>query len=76
MIMTMKKKIYMLALAAIAAMSCNKDMLEFNPTDSGSGEELMKDAATAITSVNGIYRSMWTAIVGGASSGRINAGMA
>ncbi len=61
MIMTMKKKIYMLALAAIAAMSCNKDMLEFNPTDSGSGEELMKEAATAITSVNGIYRSMWTA---------------
>ena len=57
----MKKKLYILAVLSIAAISCNKDMLEFNPTDSGSGEELMKDASTAISSINGIYRSMWTA---------------
>lgn len=38
----MKKKLYILAVLSIAAISCNKDMLEFNPTDSGSGEELMK----------------------------------
>ena len=33
----------------------------FSPTDSGSAEELLKTASTAITSVNGVYRSMWTA---------------
>ena len=57
----MKKKLYILAVLSIATISCNKDMLEFNPTDSGSGENLMKDASTAISSINGIYRSMWTA---------------
>lgn len=57
----MRKKLYILAALAIASVSCDSDMLEFNPTDSGSGEELMKDASTAITSINGIYRSMWTA---------------
>ncbi len=36
-------------------------MLDFSPTDSGSGKELLKSASTAITSVNGVYRSMWTA---------------
>lgn len=57
----MKKRLYILAIAVFAAFSCNSDMLEFNPTDSGSGEELMKEASSAITSINGIYRSMWTA---------------
>ncbi len=53
--------------AAICAVSCN---LEFQPTDSGSGEELMKEASTAITSINGIYRSMWTA--GWSTTGNIH----
>ena len=57
----MRKKLYIIVAAAIAAVGCDSDMLEFNPTDSGSGEELMKEASTAITSINGIYRSMWTA---------------
>lgn len=57
----MRKKLYILAALAIASVSCDSDMLEFSPTDSGSGEELMKEASTAITSINGIYRSMWTA---------------
>ncbi len=57
----MKNKKYVLAVLAFAAVSCDSSLLEFNPTDSGSGEELMKEASTAITSVNGIYRSMWTA---------------
>lgn len=50
-----------IALAALAAVSCSPSMLEFEPTDSGSGEELLKEASTAISSVNGVYRSMWTA---------------
>lgn len=48
----------LLAFAALLAVSCN---LDYEPTDSGSGEELLKDASTAISSINGIYRSMWTA---------------
>ncbi len=44
--------------AAICAVSCN---LEFQPTDSGSGEDLLKSATTAVTIVDGIYRTMWTA---------------
>ncbi len=57
----MKNKIYIFAAIALATVSCDNSMLDFNPTDSGSGEELMKKASTAITSINGIYRSMWTA---------------
>lgn len=58
----MKKTIYLfIALIGLSVSSCNESMLEFSPTDSGSGEELLKTASTAITSVNGVYRSMWTA---------------
>lgn len=58
----MKKALYtFMALLAVSFSSCNKDLLEYNPTNSGSGEELLKAASTAITSVNGIYRSMWVA---------------
>ena len=53
----MKKIITVLA-AVLAAVSCN---LEFVPTDSGSGEDLMKNASSAISSIDGVYRSMWTA---------------
>lgn len=57
----MKKIINILAsLALVGAVSCNQDLLEFSPTDSGSGSELLKSASTAITSVNGVYRSMWS----------------
>ena len=45
----------------LASVSCSRSALEFSPTDSGSGDEILKEASTAISSVNGIYRSMWTA---------------
>lgn len=57
------KKIYntLIALIALTTMgACSQSMLDFEPTDSGSGTELLKDASTAITSINGVYRSMWT----------------
>ena len=58
----MKKAIYLIiALIGLSAPSCSDSMLDFSPTDSGSGKELLKSASTAITSVNGVYRSMWTA---------------
>ncbi|MDE5732678.1 MAG: RagB/SusD family nutrient uptake outer membrane protein [Bacteroidales bacterium] len=58
----MRKTIYIsLLLMAAGLASCNQKLLDFSPTDSGSGEELLKEASTAISSVNGIYRSMWTA---------------
>lgn len=51
-----------IALACVMpALSCSDSLLEYSPTDSGSGDALMKDASTAISSINGIYRSMWTA---------------
>lgn len=58
------KKISRLFLAVpvlLASVSCSRSALEFSPTDSGSGDEILKEASTAISSVNGIYRSMWTA---------------
>ena len=58
----MKKAIYLIiALIGLSAPSCSDSMLDFSPTDSGSGKELLKSASTAITSVNGVYHSMWTA---------------
>ena len=56
----MKKYIYELLLL-LAAAGCSKDALEFSPTDSGSGDKMLQAAKTAITSINGMYRSMWTA---------------
>lgn len=56
----MKKYIYELLLL-FAAVGCGKDALNFSPSDSGSGDKMLQAANTAITSINGIYRSMWTA---------------
>ncbi len=50
-----------MALATLSIASCSKSMLEFSPTNSGSGNEMLKTASTAITSVNGVYRAMRTA---------------
>ena len=44
--------------AALCAVSCE---LEFAPTDSGSGDDLLKNASSAISIIDGVYRSMWTA---------------
>ena len=58
----MKKIFYsIISFVTLTMGSCSQSMLEFSPTDSGSAEELLKAASTAITSVNGVYRSMWTA---------------
>ncbi len=46
------------AAVLLGAVSCR---LDFAPTDSGSGSELLKDASSAMSIVDGIYRSMWTA---------------
>ncbi len=54
----MKKKFIMIFAAVFSAVSCQ---LEFVPTDSGSGDDLMKNASSAISTIDGIYRSMWTA---------------
>ncbi len=47
-----------LSAAALCAVSCN---LEFEPTDSGSGNDLLKNASSAVSIVDGIYSTMWTA---------------
>ena len=58
----MKKIFYsIISFVTLTMGSCSQSMLEFSPADSGSAEELLKAASTAITSVNGVYRSMWTA---------------
>ncbi len=45
----MKKAIYLIiALIGLSAPSCSDSMLDFSPTDSGSGKELLKSASTAI----------------------------
>ncbi len=54
----MKKKFILILSAALCAASCD---LEFSPTDSGSGDELIKDAGSAISIIDGVYRTMWTA---------------
>ena len=39
----MKKAIYLIiALIGLSAPSCSDSMLDFSPTDSGSGKELLK----------------------------------
>lgn len=57
----MRTNIYSLFIPIVLAAACGKGALEFSPTDSGSGEELLKDAGSALSSLNGVYRSMWTA---------------
>lgn len=51
-------KYAIISLAAATLTACD---LDFGPTDSGSGDELLGNASTAITSLNGVYRSMFTA---------------
>lgn len=41
--------------------SCTSDMLETTPTTSVSADGVLKSATTAMTPLNGIYRSMYTA---------------
>lgn len=58
----MKKILYIfLTYIALSTASCSQSMLEFEPTDSRSGDELLGEASTAISILNGVYRSMWTA---------------
>lgn len=54
----MRKILSIISVSVLCAVSCN---LEFQPTDSGSGEDLLKSASTAVTIVDGVYRTMWTA---------------
>lgn len=56
----MKKILLAVSLAALMASSCS-GLMDFSPTSSGSGDALLSSASTAISSINGIYRSMWTA---------------
>lgn len=52
------RKFILILSAAICAVSCN---LDFEPTDSASGDDLLKSASTAVTIIDGVYSTMWTA---------------
>lgn len=52
------KNIISAILACLAISSCR---LDFDPTDSGSSDELLSSASTAVSIIDGIYNSMWTA---------------
>ncbi len=55
----MKKIFYgIISLATLGMTACD---LDFAPTDSGSGDELLGAASTAMIPLNGVYRSMFTA---------------
>lgn len=54
----MKNKFITILTAALCVVSCD---LEFAPTDSGSGDDLIKDASSAVSIIDGVYRMMWTA---------------
>ncbi len=54
---TFKKFISVWAIA-LCAVSCE---LDFAPTDSGSGDDLLKNASSAVSIIDGIYSTMWTA---------------
>lgn len=59
----MKKILYLssvIILSFFVTTSCSSDFLDTNPTDKGSGEELLGDAKTALVPLNGIYRLMYT----------------
>lgn len=56
----MKKIFYILASAMLLS-ACSEKFLDFSPTSSGSGDAILGNASTAVSSLNGIYRSMWTA---------------
>lgn len=54
----MRKSVILLSSAIFCAVSCN---LDFEPTDSASGDDLLKSASTAITVIDGVYSTMWSA---------------
>lgn len=57
----MMKRIFAISFISAAICSCSASMLDFSPTSSGSPDALLSNANSAISAVNGIYRSMWTA---------------
>jgi len=55
------KKIYSILAIVMVLSSCSEKFLDFSPTSSGSGDAILSNASTAMSSLNGIYRSMRTA---------------
>lgn len=56
----MKKIFYVLmALATLSLTSCNKELLNTNPTDAVSGDTVFTDTEGALMALNGTYRFMW-----------------
>lgn len=53
----MRKTLYIFLLI-FGLSACN---LEFSPTNSGSGDALLKNASSAISIVDGVYSTMWSA---------------
>lgn len=47
-----------MATCLVGLSSCQ---LDFNPTDSGSADDLLKSASSAISIIDGVYSTMWTA---------------
>ena len=56
----MKKYMNKIVSAAAVIVAVSSCQLDFAPTDGGSGDELLKNASSAVSIVDGIYRSMWT----------------
>ena len=56
----MKKIFYVLmAAVAILATSCNKELLNTNPTDRVSGDTVFKDTEGGLMALNGTIRALW-----------------
>ena len=56
----MKKIFYaLMALATLSLASCNKELLNTNPTDAVSGDTVFKDADGAMMALNGTLRFFW-----------------
>ena len=55
----MKKYISSILVSALLLCGCS-DLMDFSPTSSGSGDAILSAASTATSSLNGIYRTMWT----------------
>ena len=56
----MKKILYaLMALATLSLASCNKELLNTNPTDAVSGDTVFKDADGALMALNGTLRFFW-----------------
>lgn len=54
----MMKRFIIFVSVLLCAVSCD---LSFGPTDSGSGKDLLESASTAVSIVDGVYSTMWTA---------------